>query len=209
MVATVKSSSWLAGHDSVRQLDLADVDRIADLQPVERDVDFVRDVRRVADQLELVLDDVEHAAALEARRLVFIVEAHGHRDVNLGVLADAQEIDVDRPARDRVEVDRLRQGPVRLALEVDHHDRVHEVAGREHLGQKLLLDMDREGLFLFAVNHGGYPSIAAQCSGGSLASPVARFGGQRQLFAHFACLRLIKMPRATPPGMTMAGERAP
>ena len=52
------------------------------------------------------------------------------------------------------------------------------------LRQKLLLDVDRERLFLFAVNHGGYPAIAAQCSGGSLASPVARLGGQRQLFAH-------------------------
>ena len=44
------------------------------------------------------LDDVEHAAALQARRGLFIVEAHRHRDVHLGVLADAQEIDVDRPA---------------------------------------------------------------------------------------------------------------
>ena len=61
------------------------------------------------------LDDVEHAAALEARRFLFIVEAHRHVDVHLGVLADAQEIDVDRPARYRVEVDRLGQGAVRLA----------------------------------------------------------------------------------------------
>ena len=63
------------------------------------------------------------------------------------------------------------------------------------LREELLLDVDRERLFLFAVNHGGYPAIAAQCSGGSLASPVARFGGQRQLIAHFAILRLLKMPR--------------
>ena len=106
MVATVKSRSSIAGFDALGQLDLADVDRIADLEAVERDVDLVRDVGRVADQLELVLDDVEHAAALEARRGFFIVEAHRHRDVHLGVLADAQEVDVDRPAGDRVEVAR-------------------------------------------------------------------------------------------------------
>ena len=99
MVATVKSSSVVRRDDALGQLDLADVDRIADLEPVERDVDLVRDARRVADQLELVLDDVENAAALEARRGLFIVEAHRHGDVHLGVLADAQEIDVDRPAR--------------------------------------------------------------------------------------------------------------
>ena len=80
---------------------------------------------------------------------------------------------------------------------------------RKHLRQQLLLDVDRERLLLFAVNHGGDPAFAAQCTGGSLASPVARFGGQRQLFAHFRILQLINSP-ATPPGMTMAGEaRAP
>ena len=110
--------------------------------------------------------------------------------MHLGVLADAQEVDVDRPARHRVEIDRLWKGALFLAPEVDHDDRVHEVTRRKHLGEELLLDMDESGSF-FAVNHGGYPSIAAQCSGGSLASPVARFGGQHQLFAHFAILRLL------------------
>ena len=152
-------------------------------------MDLVRDMRRIALDLELVLDDVEHAAALEARRFLVIVEAHRHRDMDLGVLADAQEIDVDRPARHRVEINRLGQGAVRLALEVDHHDRVHEVAGRKQFRQELLLDVDRQRLLLFAVDHGGHPAVAAQCPGGSLASPVARFGGQRQLFAHFLRLQ--------------------
>ena len=53
MVATVKSSS-VRRADAVGQLDLADVDRIADLEPGERDVDLARDAGRVADQLELV-----------------------------------------------------------------------------------------------------------------------------------------------------------
>jgi hypothetical protein len=44
--------------------------------------------------------------------------------------------------------------------------------------------MDRSRFFLVAVNHGGDPTIAAQFAGGSLASPFARFGGQRKLFAH-------------------------
>ncbi len=114
----------------------------------------------------------------------FVVEAHGDGDGQLAVLADAQEIDVDRPARHRMELDVLGQRAVRLAAGVDHHHRVHEVAGREHLGEELLLDMHRHRLFLVAVDHGGDPSVAAQCTGGSLASPFARFSGQRQLFAH-------------------------
>jgi hypothetical protein len=106
------------------------VDRVADIQPVERDVDLFRDVRRVAHDLKLVLDDVKDAAALEARRSFLVVEAHGDADGHLGVLSDAQEVDVDRPARHRVEIDRLGQRPMRLALEIDHHHRVHEVPGR-------------------------------------------------------------------------------
>ena len=147
-------------------------------------MELVRDVRRVADQLELVLDDVENAAALEARRGFLIVEAHRDVDVHLAVLADAQEVDVDRAAADRVEVHGLGKSAVRLAADLDHHHRVHEVAGREHPGEELLLDMHRQRLLLVAVDHGGYPAVAAQCTGGSLASPFARFGGQRQLFAH-------------------------
>jgi hypothetical protein len=93
-----------------------------------------------------------------------------------------------------MEIDRLRQRAVRLALEVDHHHRVHEVTGVKHPHQLLLLDVDRERLLLFAVDHGGHPAFAAQCTGGSLASPVARLGGQRQLFAHVAFSK-----RKTPP----------
>ena len=83
MVATVKSRSVDRRLDALGQLDLADVDRIADFQPVEVDVELARDVGRVADQLDFVLDDVENAAALEARRGVFIVEAHRDRTVTL------------------------------------------------------------------------------------------------------------------------------
>jgi hypothetical protein len=93
-----------------------------------------------------------------------------------------------------MEVDRLRQSADRLASDIDHHDRVHEVSGRHHLGEQFLLDVDRECILFLAVHDGGHPAFAAQCSGGSLASPVARLGGQRQLFAHFAILRLIKSP---------------
>src|SRR6476659_2081593 len=74
--------------DALRQLHLTDVDRITDFKPVERIVDLAWNARRVANQLELVLDDVENAAALEAGRGVFIVEADRDRDVHFGVLAN-------------------------------------------------------------------------------------------------------------------------
>ncbi len=112
-------------------------------------------------------------------------------------LRQAQEVDVQRPVVDRVERDVLGQGADGLAADLDHHDRVHEVAGAELAAQFLLLDVDRQGFFLAAINDGGYPAFATQCTGGSLASPIARFGGQGQSFAHHTCLskcRLVTIP---------------
>src|SRR5688500_9662201 len=50
------------------QLHLADVERIADIEAGQVDDHFLRNLGRVADQLEVVADGIEHAAALDARR---------------------------------------------------------------------------------------------------------------------------------------------
>ena len=150
-------------------------------------MDLLGNFGRVADQFEVVANHVEHAAALDARAGLLVVEPHGDVDGHLAVLADAEEVDVDRSARNRVELHVLGQGPERLAGRIDHHDRIHEVAGRKHPGEELFLDVDSQRLLFVAIDNGGYPSIATKRPGGSLASPVARLGGQRQLFAH-ACI---------------------
>ena len=181
--------------------------RIADVETLEVDHHLVGDLGRVADELELVAHDVEHAAALQARRVVLILEAHRHRDGDLGVLGDAKEIDVERPVGDRMELDVLGQRARRLAADIDHHHRVHEVARVKELHQRLLLDVDRRGVFVVAVDHGGDAAFTTHCTGGSLASPLARLGRQRQRFAHrMSPVRLRLDNPATPPGMTMAGK---
>ena len=85
-----------------------------------------------------------------------------------------------------------------LAADVDHHHRIHEMPGIEHLHQRLFLDMDGEGLFLVAVDDGGHAAFATHGAGGSLACPFARLGRQRKLFAHVHVLqnRLIIFRRA-------------
>ena len=45
-------------HNAVWQADVADVERIADLEAIQPNVDLVRDIRCVADELQLVNDDV-------------------------------------------------------------------------------------------------------------------------------------------------------
>ncbi|PAV70023.1 hypothetical protein WR25_03217 [Diploscapter pachys] len=107
------------------QLDVADVDRIADLAALQRNRDLAGDVGGVDDQLDLVAGDVEHAALLQAAALVLVREHDRHRDGDGGVLTDAQEVDMDRTVGDRVERHVLRQ----RALTADHDDRVHEAPG--------------------------------------------------------------------------------
>ena len=109
----VKSRSSIADFEPLGRVDRRDVDRIADLEPGQVDLDLVGDLGRVADQLEVVADDVEHAAALDAGRRFLVGEHDRHVDVDLAMFADAQEIDVDRAARHRVELDVLGERAMR------------------------------------------------------------------------------------------------
>jgi hypothetical protein len=93
---------------------------------------------RVADQFELVANLVQDAAALRPRDFFFTGEADRHRDGDRAVLADAQEIDMERTVGHRMELHVLGQGPRGLTADVDHHDRVHEVAVAHHLDEALL-----------------------------------------------------------------------
>src|SRR5690606_33977059 len=71
-----------------RQLDGGDVDRGAHVEAGQVDLDGFRDVLDGNGEVEVVVHDVEHAAALDARGCLFIDEVHRHLDVQLGVLVD-------------------------------------------------------------------------------------------------------------------------
>ncbi len=202
MVAMVKSRSSIAGGSAARQGDVRDVHRGADLEAGELHDDLVGDLGRVDDQLDLVLHDVEHAAALDAGRTLFILEADRDVDVHLAVLADAQEVGMQRTVGDRVELHVLRQRADRLAAQLDHHDGIHEVAGAELADEELLLDVDALRLLTSAVDHGGNAAFAAQMTGGSLASPIARLGRQSKLIAHNMSPSVCVAFTAGPQGMT-------
>jgi hypothetical protein len=160
------------------------VDRIADFIAGKIDDHFLGDAGRIADQLELMANDVEHAATRQTRRFFLVPEVDGDIDVDGAVLADPEEVDVQRPVGDRVELHILRQRPDLAAFDVDHCDGVHEVAGGQGLDQGLLLEVDRNGFLPVAVNDGRHSALTANGAGGSLASPLARLSRQRKLFAH-------------------------
>src|SRR3546814_19453815 len=54
----------------------------------------------------------------------------------------------------------------------------------QRLDQHFFLNRDALRLLVVAIDHGGYAAVTTQCTGGSLASPVARLGRQRQRIAH-------------------------
>ncbi|MCY1173838.1 hypothetical protein D9M73_140160 [compost metagenome] len=161
------------------------MDRIADLAASQRDGDVVGDLGCVAHQFQLVLDDVEHAlAGLDAGGFFLIGEHDGDADVDGGVRADAQEVGMDRTLGDGVERHVLRQGANLLAIDFDHHDRIHEVTRHQEAHQRLFLDVDRLGILLVAVDYGGDAAFATKQTGGSLANLFARLGCELQLVAH-------------------------
>src|SRR3546814_10418247 len=81
---------------------------------------------------------------------------------------------MERPFGDDIERHVLGQRALRLAVDVDHDDRVHEEAGHQELGQRLFLDMDRGGILIVAIDHGGHAAITTKRTGGSLANPITR-----------------------------------
>jgi hypothetical protein len=127
----------------------------------------------------------------------------------LAVFAHAQEVCVQRTIGHGVEFHVLGKRADSLAADLDHDDRVEEVAGAEQLVQQLFLDMNQGRFFVISIDDGGYAALTAESAGGSLASPIACLGRQRKHIAHCMSpsVRLQFIP-ATPPGMTMTGRRA-
>ena len=95
---------------------------------------------------------------------------------------------MERAIVDRMERNVLGQGAHLLSAKFDLDDRIEEVTGAKLATQFLLLDVDRDGGFVVAIDNGGDAAFTTQCTGGSLACPFARLGRQGQRFAHVTCL---------------------
>ena len=163
---------------------MADVDRGAHFEAGHVDHDVIGDGIGDADQFEFVTHDVEHATLLEARRGFFVLEHDGHVHVHFGVRSQTQEVGVLGAVVDGVEGHVLGQGADGFAADRQFDDRVEEVAGAQRAGQSLFFKMDGNRFLVAAIDHGGGAAVAAQGTGGSLASPFAQFGRQGQRLAH-------------------------
>ena len=192
----VKSRSSIADFAPLGRSMFGNVDGIADVEARERDVDLLGDFGRVADQLEIVADDVEDAAALDAGRFFFVGEAHGDVDVDLAMFADAQEIDVDRTARHGMELDVLGQRAMLSCRSASIITTVFMKWPVESILARSFSSTWTDMRFLLvAVDHGGDPAIATQFTGGSLASPFACSAGSVSCSLILLFLRVNAPPR--------------
>ena len=188
------------GLHAGRQLDRGDVDRKTDIRTIEIDGDEVGDRVGRAVELHLVAHDVEHAAALDAGRLVFVDEVNRNVDVDFRVLADAQEIHVNRVVVDRVELEVLREHGDLGAADVDGRHGGQEPAAVDLVVDILVGQSDRQGRLLVAIDDCRHFTVAADCTGGPLTDLFARFGLELvRIVAHGISFRLLERRRQSRP----------
>ena len=130
--------------DALRQLQVQDVDRMADGQLPHVDLDEPRQVVRQAGDVELVEDVVRHPALLlHAGRRLGVDEVQRHLHVDLLVLGDALEVDVLHMPLPGVHVERAQQHVLGRAVELERQDRGVELLVAEVLVELLVVELDR------------------------------------------------------------------
>ena len=148
------------------------MDRVADLEAGQVDLEILRDGVGLGAHRDLVQHDVEHAAALDAGRRRFVpeVDRHLHGDDRLG--PDAQEVEMERLVRHRVDLHVARQDLVARALDVDLKPVVEVTFLVQFALDRFRLDRDHDRGLLVAVDHGGNQSLATAGTGAPFAGPI-------------------------------------
>ena len=77
---------------------------------------------------------------------------HGNGDGDVRALFQPQEIDMDRPVGDRIDLDLARDDAGFLAADVEHIERREHGAGGVVLGEAALLDLHGLGLARAAID---------------------------------------------------------
>ena len=169
-VTTVKSRSVITGRHAFRHGDRRDVQGIVDVVAGQVGREAVRDVVGRHPHLHRVADDVERAAALEARGCFVVDDVHGHVDADLLACLQAHEIDVEREVLHRVELVVARKNARLLALDVDLELRGQEVTREDQLVGGLVIERNGDWCFAAAVDHGGDATLTTNGACGPLAT---------------------------------------
>ena len=168
----------LAAHDerdARRQLQRRYVDRVADVERSEIDLDEFGQVLRQARDVELVQhvrDD--RAGELDRRRRLGIGEMQRDFHVDLAVLVDALEVDVKDLVAKRVHLDIAQQHLGRAAVELHRQDRRVEGLVAKRVEERVVVELDWLGLAGAAVDDARRLAGAAHAAARSAALRHAR-----------------------------------
>ena len=184
--------------DALGQGDGRDMNRVADLEAGQVDLEMLGDGVGRAAHRDLVAHDVEDAAALEARGGGFVQEAHRHLDSDERILADAHEVDMDGEVANGIELHVARDHPRLLAVDVEGEDGALEVTGMELRVDRAVVDGDGLRRCLVAIENAGDAPLAAR-----RARPA--FAGARPR----PCLEFDRLSHEIPPIEIMKGRRRP
>ena len=160
------------------------MDRVADIEAGQVDVETLRDVVDAAMHLDRVTHHVEHAAATNAGALFFVDEGARHFDGDLSVGGDTQQVDMLRKLIDRVNLQIAGDHPFRFAVDLQIEDGREESARVDALLDVARIETDQNRVFLVAVDHGRDTAGATCCPGGPLTSPVTRLRRHGLSFCH-------------------------
>ena len=164
--------------------EVRNVQAVADFQAVQVALDIVGNVVGRAEHLDLMPDDVDHAAELQARRIFLAAEADRNRDPHARAGLEPHEIDMDRTVGDRIDLDGAGQDPHLLAADVQHHQGLEHGARVVQLAEGALVDLHGLGIAFSAIDNAGNLALAAHLIGRALAPRGARFGGEFEHLTH-------------------------
>ena len=148
-----------------------------------------------------VAHDVEHAAAADAGRGALVDELHRHLDREPRAGDDAQEIDVQRPVADRVELIVARDRADLLAGDVDRGDGGEEAAAVDLEIHVAVGKIDRHRGLLAAIDDGRDHTLTTDGAGGPLAHLFANRRRELVSLAPIGQL-LFRWERRVPPGVS-------
>ena len=129
---------------------------MADLKTADIGIDILRNIIDRAFQIEGMGDDVDRAAALDAGRRIRPLDVQGNADADSGAFAESHEVDMNRKIAHGIEMEVARNHAVLLALKIDVVDRGEEPAGQDALAQFDIVDRDRRGGLVVAIDHSGH-----------------------------------------------------
>ena len=147
-----------------------------------------------AEQFDVMPHDVDHAAALQARRTLLSPEAHGNGEHDLGAFRQPHEIDMHRPVGNRVELHVARDHAGALSVQRQHERGGEESAGADMPLKLALGDGDGGRRRIAAIHDAGDQPLLADPESGAFAGLRARFDAQFLGFTHgrIPCFRLFR-----------------